>query len=209
MITFLRRFIKSTLLLFIVSFLSFGQMAYSAEESTPQTSQAFIIDDLFIYMHSGAGNQYRILGTLNAGTQIQLTGVSRNDYSQMIDDKGRETWVETKYITEQPGLRFVVAELNAQLAESTDLNNQLDSQLNNAKENITNLNENSSKLNNEIATLKNQLASTQAKIKTQDTDMQKQWFFTGAIVLGIGLILGLILPRLGGSRRTSNIDNWK
>jgi len=179
-----------------------------AQEVTPKVEQAFITDELFIYMLAGSGKNYRILGTINAGSQIKLTGLSENNYTQIIDENDKKTWIESKYIVEQPGLRFVVAELNAQLAGATELNSQLDSQLNNVKANISNLNDKNSQLNTEIATLKNQLATSQSKLKTQDTDVQKQWFFTGAIVLGIGLILGLVIPRLGGRRR-GNMDSWK
>ena len=191
----------------IVFMLSMPSFAFQDEQNASGDTQGYISDDLYIYMHAGAGTNYRIVGTINAGSHIKLTGLSEDDYSQIIDDKNKTAWVETKYITEQPGLRFVVAELNAQLAEATDLNAQLDSQLNNVKETVSQLNDNSSQLNNEIATLKNQLASTQMKLKTQDTDVQKQWFFTGAIVLGVGLVLGLILPKLGGRRR-GNMDSW-
>lgn len=173
-----------------------------------EVTQGFISDELFIYMLAGSGKNYRILGTVTAGAEIKLTGIVQNDYTQIINEKNRTAWVETKYISKKPGLRFVVAELNAQIATATDLNKQLDSQLNNVKASMTNMNDKSSQLNNEIAALKNQLASTKAKLKTQDTDIQKQWFFNGAIVLGIGLILGLVLPRLGGKRKSS-IDNWK
>ena len=213
--TLQKTLIKRVVQLFSLSLFTISLSSYSYEEqqttaqSTPsETSQAFITDELFVYMHAGSGNNYRILGTINSGSQVKVTGLAQNDYSQILDEKNRLTWVESKYLTDQPGLRFVVAELNAQLASATELNNQLDSQLNNVKETVSNLNDSSSQLNNEIATLKNQLATTQSKLKTQDTDIQKQWFFTGAVVLGIGLILGLILPRLGG-RRKGNMDNWK
>jgi SH3 domain protein len=35
----------------------------------------------------------------------------------------------------------------------------------------------------------------------------KEWFFTGAIVLGIGLILGLILPKLF-TRKRNTMQSW-
>ncbi|MCJ8319084.1 MAG: TIGR04211 family SH3 domain-containing protein [Colwellia sp.] len=188
---------------------TFALPLFAAQELAPKAEQAYITDELFVYMHAGSGNNYRIVGTTNAGSQIKLTGLSENNYTQIVDENNKKTWIESKYITEQAGLRFVVAELNAQLAAATELNSQLDSQLNNVKANTSNLNDKNGQLNTEIATLKNQLATSQSKLKTQDTDVQKQWFFTGAIVLAIGLVLGLVIPRLGGRRRGGNMDNWK
>tara|TARA_B110000091_G_C13734057_1_gene440320 strand:- start:420 stop:1067 length:648 start_codon:yes stop_codon:yes gene_type:complete len=213
--THLKTLIKRVVQLFSLSFftLSLQSLAFAEQQDLPQnlstdSEQAFIIDELFVYMHAGAGKNYRIVGTINAGAQINVTGIEKNDFSQLVDETNKMTWIASKYITQQPGLRFVAAELNAQLTSATDLNSQLDSQLNNIKETVSNLNDSSSQLNNEIAILTNQLASSQAELKAQDTDIQKQWFLTGAIVLAIGLILGLIIPKLGGRRRGS-MDNWK
>ena len=55
--------------------------------------------------------------------------------------------------------------------------------------------------------MQSQLTSAQAKLKNQDMDIKKEWFFNGAIVMGIGLLLGLVLPRLA-ARRKSSMDTW-
>ena len=101
----------------------------SAQEATPDYKDGYISDELFIYMHSGAGNNYRIIGSINAGTLIKITGEQRNGYVEIIDDKNRTAWVEEKYVSEKPGLRFVVAELNGQLASHTETEAQLQGQI--------------------------------------------------------------------------------
>ena len=181
--------------------------AANAQETDENSGQGFISDELFIYMHSGAGKNYRIVGTINAGTEIQLTQNSQNDFTQIIDPKGKTAWVESQYVSTTPGLRNVIAELNGKLADYSEQNNQLESQLAQASSNVERLNRQATQLNSEIATLNKQLTATQAKLKDQDTNIKKEWFYNGAIVLGIGLILGLLLPKLGGRRR-SNMDNW-
>ena len=95
-----------------------------------ETQQGYISDDLFIYMHAGPGTNYRILGTINAGAQIQITGKSSNEYSEIVDDKQRISWVESKYVTNQQGLRFIVAELNSKLASGNAYSTQLDGEIN-------------------------------------------------------------------------------
>jgi SH3 domain protein len=172
-----------------------------------ENQQGFISDDLTIFMHAGPGTNYRILGTINAGAQVQTTGKSSNDYSEIIDDKNRVTWVETQYITRQPGLRFVVSDLNGQLASNNDNTAQLDGELNELKSTIDLINKEKEKLQAEFSQSQQQLKQAQSKVKDQDTNIKKQWFFNGAIVLGIGLILGLILPKFF-ARRRSQMDNW-
>lgn len=190
------------------TFISLFVLIFTAASAYAQESQqAFISDDLTIFMHSGPGTNYRILGTINAGTQIKTTGKAANDYSEIIDDKDRTTWVETKYVSRQPGLRFVVADLNGKLASRSDYSAKLDGELNEAKNTVNVLSKEKEKLEIEFKKVQQQLELAESQIKDQDTNIKKQWFFNGAIVLGIGLILGLILPRFF-ARRRSSMDSW-
>jgi SH3 domain protein len=196
----LNRFITLTLALTC-------SLLVQAEELT-QLKQAFIIDELSIFMHAGPGTNYRILGTINAGSEIKMTGNSKEDYSEIIDGKDRTTWVESKYISDMPGLSSVVAELNGKIANATDFTSQLDGEVNKLKSTIANLQEENTRLTNEANSLQTTLTNTSNKLKGQDTALKKEWFFAGAVVLGFGLILGLVLPRFF-SRRRSNMDSWQ
>ena len=178
-----------------------------AQESQPQDKQGYISDDLFIYMHAGPGTNYRILGTINAGSQVEVTGKKDNNYSEIIDEKKRVTWVESKYVTSKPGLRYVVAELNGKIASSSDLTNQLDGKINELTSSVEQLNQEKSALQTELNQVQAQLKQTQTKVRDQDTNIKKQWFFNGAIVLGVGLFLGLILPKFF-ARRRSSMESW-
>jgi SH3 domain protein len=193
------------LLVSLVIVLSFPLLA---EEAPANLDSGYISDDLFIYMHSGAGNNYRILGSINSGTEVKVTGQKENEYTEIIDDKGRNTWVESKYISSKPGLRFVIAELNQKLSSIASNGDTLSEELTQAKTTIERLNSEKSQLNNEISQLSKTLITTRSKLKDQDTSIKKEWFYNGAIVLIIGLLLGLIIPRLA-SRRKGSMDNWK
>lgn len=166
----------------------------------------FISDELFIYMHSGAGNNYRILGSINAGTPVTLTGEQKNGYTQIIDDKNRTAWVESKYVSEKPGLRYVVAELNSQIALAGEQESSINEQLSVALNKITKLESSNEQLSTQVQVLNENLTQTQSKLQSQDMDIKKEWFFNGAIVLVIGLLLGIILPHLAAKKRRN--DSW-
>ena len=70
------------------------------------------------------------------------------------------------------------------------------------------LNQETKQLESKISQLNQELAETKLQIKNQDTDLKKEYFYNGAIVLGIGLLLGIVLPRLAG-RRKSSMESWK
>ena len=177
------------------------------ETSSAQGKQGFITDDLTIYMHAGPGTNYRILGTIIAGAQVKISGKSDKGYSEIIDDKNRVTWVQTKYLKTQPGLRFVVAELNSKIASNNDYTNQLDGEVNQLRSSVEILTKNKDKLLVQLKQIEQKLKLTESKVKDQDTKILTQRFYNGAIVLGVGLLLGLIIPRFFARRRRS-MDSW-
>lgn len=182
--------------------------ALSEESQQEPKESAYIIDDLFIYMHAGAGANYRIVGSVNAGDEIKLTGNESNGYTEIIDPRDRITWVESKYLSKTPGMRFAIAELNTKLANQEESVEQSEASLSLANQQINQLKENEKALNKQITALTRDLATAQSKVDNQDLALKKEYFFNGAIVLAVGLILGLILPRLA-TRKRSSMDNWK
>ncbi len=195
--------IKKTFLTLLCS-ISFFSLAEAAENNT---TTGYISENLFVYMHSGAGKNYRILGTINSGETVQLTGESDNEYSQVITNAEKTGWIESQYVSTKPGMRYVIADLNEKLAGFQGQSENANIELENSRAQVDTLKNERSDLQNTIAALNMELAQTKSQLKNQDTDIKKQWFFNGAIVLGVGLFFGLVLPRLF-SKRKSKMENW-
>ena len=183
----------------------------SAQEADTATVQqydtGYISDDLFIYLHAGAGNNYRILGSVSSGSEIQITGQQKNGFSQIIDNKQRTGWIESKHLSTEPSLRTIIAELNSKIADQSDIEQQLKAELVTSKQSSAELERDNQQLKSSINTLEQQLAEVRSQVDNQDAEAKKQWFFNGAIVLAVGLLLGVILPHLGGSKRRKT-DSW-
>jgi SH3 domain protein len=58
------------LLLTATSFISQAQEAQTANSS--DANSAYIIDNLYTFMRSGAGKNYRLLGSVDAGTKLTV-----------------------------------------------------------------------------------------------------------------------------------------
>ena len=194
--------------LLVACFLISASSIKAEEITADNKATAYIADDLFIYMHAGAGNNYRILGTINAGEEIVLTGNDKNEYTEIIDGKGRKTWVESKYISRAPSLRVAIADLNGKLASAEESNQQQVTALTQANNKISQLQAQNKQLESQLSFVNKDLTTTKSKLSTQDLDIKKEYFFNGAIVLVIGLLFGLILPRLI-VRKKASMDNWK
>lgn len=55
-----------------------------------QAEKRYISDELDTYVHSGPGNQYRIVGTLKGGDEVTLISVDNGtNYGQIRDSKGK------------------------------------------------------------------------------------------------------------------------
>mgnify|MGYP003113104389 CR=1 FL=1 len=188
-------------LLFLTPLFSF------AAEAESTNTAGYISEDLIVYMHTGAGKNYRIQGTVNSGEKVELTGNAKNDYSEIITDKDRTGWIESKHVSTKPGMRYVIADLNEKLASIQSGKSDIAQQLNDATLEIDALKSERSDLQNSISALNMDLTQTKSQLKSQDTNIKRQWFFNGAIVLSIGLLFGLILPRLF-SKRKSSMQNW-
>lgn len=168
----------------------------------------YIADKLFTYMHSGPSNQYRILGSIDAGEKVKLIEVNKESgYSHIADERGRTGWVESRFITREvsntlrlPALEKELEEVKkllanarqnadsekAGLAESLELRNQQ----------IADLERNYADISKQLTASQSEIRELRAKLDTQKEDLLLKYFTYGGGVAGIGLLLGLVLPHI-------------
>ena len=61
--------------------------------------QGYISDAIPTFVHSGPGKNYRIVGKVLSGSEIKITGKTKDDYSEIINSKGKTVWLESKFVT--------------------------------------------------------------------------------------------------------------
>jgi SH3 domain protein len=176
----------------------------------------YISDELDTYVHSGPGNQFRIVGTLKGGDEVTLLNIDNGtDYGQIRDSKGKTTWIPLNQLSATPSLRIRVPDLEQQVKTLTDKLANIDNSWNQRtaemQQKVAASDSVISELQKENESLKNQLVVAQKKVSAvnlQLDDKQRtiilQWFMYGGGVAGIGLLLGLILPHLIPNRKKNN-----
>ena len=179
----------------------------------------YISDELFTYMHSGPGTQFRIIGSIDAGTKVTVVDRNRNaGYTQVLDERGRKGWVESKYVSNQPGLKTRMPALEKELTQvkSALANAQGDSEaktkgliesLEQRNAQLKELETHTSELNQKLIDAQSEIRELRARIDTQKDDLLMRWFTYGAMVAGAGLLFGLILPHLIPRRKKRN-NGW-
>ena len=169
--------------------------------------EAFISDALFVYLHSGPGNQYRIVGTINAGQPVTyLSEDTDSGYAQIRYEDNKTGWLPKEYVSYTPGLvtqlETLTESFNSQRDQIQQLEqerNELSSQLNSAIVEREKAMEQLAQGNRSYEQLKTQLEATQ-------TSIWQNPMVIGSAILLIGLIFGLVLPALWPKRRDS--ERW-
>ena len=90
--------------------------------NTQAAEKRYVSDDLSTYVHSGPGTKYRIVGTLNAGDEVELISTD-NKFAQVRDDKGRTVWLPVDQLSNKQSMKTRIPELEA---ENQKLRQQLD-----------------------------------------------------------------------------------
>ncbi len=187
-------------LVFVTS--AFFTKAVSAEQST-----AYISDELYIFMHSGAGKNYRILGSINAGTEITLvTGTETNGFYEIVDDKERQGWVEAQYINQDQSLRVKFEQLGEELANTQQTLRDAQSQIPELQNLNSSLRDQNQQLQEQLATAISERDAIQNKQQSLRSKEKRQLLTYGGAIAFIGLFLGIILTIFLSRRK--RYDGW-
>ncbi|MBE0403783.1 SH3-like region [Halomonas citrativorans] len=188
----------------------------SAQAIAQTDGQAWVSDKLSTYVRSGPTDGYRIIGTLNAGEQVEVLEES-GDYTRVRGQSGDTVWVLTNEIQETPSareqlpvLQARVDELTAELDGINDTWEQRTSSMTETLElreqRIADLETRNNELDNEAEQSRQQVRALQARLDTQEEDLLMRYFMYGGGVAGAGLLVGLIVPHL--PRRRKKRDRW-
>jgi SH3 domain protein len=167
----------------------------------------YISDELFTYLHAGPGRNFRILGTVVAGTRVTLLQEdAEKNFVEIIDDKQRTGWIDAEFISVSSSVRALVPGLQQQVEDTKQtiqqqrVNNDL------LNQQIADLTSQNTNLKTKLSDAEKENAKITQTLADFDQTAQMEWFTTGGIVAVISLLLGIILTYLPKKRRRN--DNW-
>lgn len=107
--------------------ITFTLLALSAATAVHAEEKRYVSDELSTWVRSGPGDNYRLVGTINAGEAVDVlqTNDSTN-YAQVRDSNGRTAWIPLKELSNEPSLRTRVPDLENQVKTLTDKLNNID-----------------------------------------------------------------------------------
>lgn len=178
----------------------------------------YVSDELNTWVRSGPGDNYRLLGTVNAGEEVTLLQSNEESkYGQVRDSNGRTSWIPLAQLSTTPSLRTRVPDLENQVKTLTDKLNNIDTTWNQRTADmqkkvaqsdsvITGLKEENQQLKNQLIVAKKKVDAANVQLDDKQRAIIMQWFMYGGGVAGFGLLLGLLLPHMIPSRKKK--DRW-
>jgi SH3 domain protein len=170
--------------------------------STAFATTNYVSDELFAYTHNGPGTKYKIMGLVLAGEEIEVLSTDETDgYTQIKDKKGRSVWMDSKHVSNQPGLKKQLEKLRISADKANDKIINLETNLNSNINQVIELKKTNLSLSSQLKEVQEINESLTDKVDNEKNELLMQWFSYGGMVGGIGLLLGLILPALFPSRK--------
>ena len=135
----------------------------------------------------------------------------------MKDSSGRTARIPLKQLSTEPSLRSRVPDLENQVKTLTDKLTNIDNTTESAHRRnaakvaqsdsvINGLKEENQKLKNELIVAQKKVDAASVQLDDKQRTIIMQWFMYGGGVLGLGLLLGLVLPHLIPTRKRK--DRW-
>lgn len=177
-----------------------------------------------VTLRTGQGTGYSIVRMVRSGTPVEvLQSDPGSGYTRIRLPGGTEGWILSRYLTETPvgaeqlvtaqqridqlqrENRQLVEERDRYLTEADSLGKEL-ARLKDLSSNALALEETNQRLKTTVARQEETVSSLQQENERLTSKTQRDWFIAGASVLIIGIILGVVLPRIRWRRRRSWSD---
>lgn len=168
--------------------------------STVTPYQMFVTDDLFIFVHSGSSNRYRIIGRIGASEAVQVIAKdSETGWLQVNYDTTKTGWVNSNMITATSGTKGQLSlaekkieELEAKISKN---DNQPDVDVEQLNAQIAQLQSDNQSLLAQVASVQSEKDQLQASIiEVDETRKILDKLYDVGVIL-IGIFVGWLLSR--------------
>jgi len=207
--------------LFIIAL--FGAFFLNGPASA-QAETRYIVDQAKLPLRSGQSTSHAIVRMLPSGMAVQVLEQSATGYTHVRTPGGKEGWILSRYLMKEPAARVRLIAAEKELSKLHQLKQQKTAleqqqsklkaenrQLRNDLAHIQKTAANAVAIANENSALKAKAAQAEQAFESlrRETDSlrsgaQQRWFMLGGGAILLGILLGLILPRLKFRRK----DRW-
>lgn len=162
--------------------------------------QMFVTDQLFVFLHSGSSNRYRIIARVAASEQVTI--ISKDESTGWLEIKlndGKTGWIDSLMLENTAGVKAKLASASAQIKELNVKISKLGSvstdDLKYLEGEMTKLTESNSVLSEQLLIATQESETLRSSIKDSDETKRilAKLYDVGAIVIGV--FVGWLLTR--------------
>ncbi|NRA62278.1 MAG: TIGR04211 family SH3 domain-containing protein [Psychrobium sp.] len=186
----------------ILIFLFCNIIAFTATAET-----GYISDKVYVYLHTGPGVKFRIIGSVVAGSRIEIVEKSADGkYTKIVDDKNRTGWIQSEFSSNSLSLREQFSTLSKELESVTTQQQQTYASGTEYKKDIVQLKQTITALETELATAKAAEKTALDQLIGEDQDIKIKWLLNGGMLVIFSLLFGVFLTKILSKKKPSG--NW-
>ena len=180
------------------------QMPFAMAQSAGK--QQYISDEISVTIRQKPSNDAESLGVVKSGARVSvLESLGGDSFTHIRTSDGRDGWITSRFLSDQPAAKDQLTLLHQQLdqahTQTQSLQHDLDAaqqQLAKAKPALEMAGEND-KLRATIAQREQQVGALEQQFDAEKA--RRETLATGAVLVGAGIFVGLLLPWLGGRKK--------
>ena len=146
-------------------------------------------------LRSGAGTQFKILGSIRTGDSVTVLGTQEN-WTRVETTDRKIGWIPAGYLETEPPAKLRLQQAETEVASLRTQLEELHAQTASLRESNATFTANDSGRREEIEALKLENFELRAGARYQE-------WVTGALILALGMIVGAVLHRRNSNRRGS------
>lgn len=201
----MRFFILFVSLFLFSSYLIAQSSSSQADVTAAEQEIRYISDELYIFLHAGPSRDFRIVGSINAGTAVSLLQDKRETgYVQVQDNRARIGWVESKFVSRTPSIRTTLEDATDKLGTQQEDIKAMQQRMNIAINDFTHSEQQKIALNRKLTHILEQNAELERRIIKKERSDQMQWFTRGTVLGLISVIIGYLLGLFGRKKGQPN-----
>ena len=182
---------------FLMSFVALGLIVSSLGAAVATADTGWVRGNIRLNLRAGAGTQFKILTAVETGDQMEV--LSRGEsWTRVRTADGQTGWIPAGYLETEPPPTLRLAQLESETATLRSQLEEIRSEAGQLRESNATLASTDSGQREEIESLKIENFELRAGSRYQE-------WITGALILGLGMIVGAFLHRNSTRRPSSRI----
>ncbi|BBB29071.1 TIGR04211 family SH3 domain-containing protein [Neptunomonas japonica] len=156
-----------------------------------------IADNVFVFVHGGPSNQYKISGRVRSGSPINILRKSSDGkFIQIRTASGKTGWVDANNVDNGDSIQIRVPKLETALETSQVLVKQQSSEIQTLRGELDTFKTENGTYSDQLTKLNTEIKDLNRQIDNMDESNLMRWFTYGGLVALGGVLLGLLVPYL-------------